>query len=172
MLLADDWLAALPRLRRYARFLTNDSDRADELVGRALARARQPQADAASHAAPYLRLLALLRDVYAAEFARGPAHEASPPTHAQSPGPSERTDYTGKRSAPLDRADAMLVELLRLPLPQREVMVLVAVECMSYEEIAALLRVPVATVMTRLAQAREGLRISAPDTRSAPKGLG
>ena len=45
-----------------------------------------------------------------------------------------------------------------LPADQREVLLLAAVEEMRYEEIAALLSVPVGTVMSRLSRAREKLR--------------
>jgi DNA-directed RNA polymerase specialized sigma24 family protein len=45
----------------------------------------------------------------------------------------------------------------------------VAVERMSYTEVAALLRLPVATVIARLSQAREALRSSASKSLSAPK---
>jgi len=48
------------------------------------------------------------------------------------------------------------------------VLVLVAVEKLSYTEIAALLRVPLATVVAQLAQARETLRTSASKPASAP----
>jgi RNA polymerase sigma-70 factor (ECF subfamily) len=62
----------------------------------------------------------------------------------------------------------MLAQLRALPLEQREVLVLVAVERMSYIDIAALLRLPVATVIARLSHAREALRSSAPKAESAP----
>ena len=52
----------------------------------------------------------------------------------------------------------MLRELGRLPPEQREVLVLAAIEEMRYEEIAAVLSIPVGTVMSRLSRAREKLR--------------
>jgi RNA polymerase sigma-70 factor (ECF subfamily) len=52
----------------------------------------------------------------------------------------------------LDRA------LQRLPVEQREVLLLIAVEEMSYAEAAAALGVPIGTVMSRLARGREKLR--------------
>ena len=62
----------------------------------------------------------------------------------------------------------MLAQLRELPLEQREVLVLVAVERMSYVDIAALLHIPVATVISRLSQAREALRAIPPKPLSAP----
>lgn len=169
MFLADDLLAALPRLRRYARFLTDDPARADDIVEQTLTRARQPLSESPSSPTPYVRLLALMREVYAAESERGSAHASLPRNQNSQAHADHGSDASGGVSvARMDRSEAMLAELLRLPLQQREVMVLVAVERMSYEDIAALLRVPVATVMARLTQAREGLRVSA--QRIAPKG--
>jgi RNA polymerase sigma-70 factor (ECF subfamily) len=46
----------------------------------------------------------------------------------------------------------------RLPIEQREVLVLVAVEQMPYEEVARALGIPVGTVMSRLSRGREKLR--------------
>ena len=48
--------------------------------------------------------------------------------------------------------------LERLPLFQREIILLCDVEEMSYKEIGALLGIPVGTVMSRLARARKALR--------------
>jgi RNA polymerase sigma-70 factor (ECF subfamily) len=48
--------------------------------------------------------------------------------------------------------------LSRLPVEQREVLLLVALERMSYDEAARTLGIPIGTVMSRLARARERLR--------------
>jgi RNA polymerase sigma factor (sigma-70 family) len=59
----------------------------------------------------------------------------------------------------LESADHQLLKetLEELPLEFREVIVLRELEGMSYKEIAALLGIPVGTVMSRLARARERL---------------
>ena len=46
----------------------------------------------------------------------------------------------------------------RLPVEQREVLILAAVEELRYEEIARVQGVPIGTVMSRLNRAREKLR--------------
>jgi len=48
------------------------------------------------------------------------------------------------------------------------VLVLVAVERLSYTEISSLLGMPVATVIARLSQARETLRARSASPQSAP----
>ena len=68
-----------------------------------------------------------------------------------------------------DRSVAPIAQLKRLPLVQREILVLVAVERMSYTEIADLLHMPVATVVSHLSQARDALRSSASIAQSAPQ---
>ena len=59
-----------------------------------------------------------------------------------------------------DLLDVMDLEsaLRQLPDDQREVLLLVALEEMSYADIAALLGIPVGTVMSRLSRGRERLR--------------
>jgi RNA polymerase sigma-70 factor, ECF subfamily len=61
-----------------------------------------------------------------------------------------------------DAADALFLdqvraEILRLPDNQREVLLLVAGEGLSYKDTAQLLEIPVGTVMSRLARARQAL---------------
>jgi len=46
----------------------------------------------------------------------------------------------------------------RLPSEQREVLLLVAVEELPYHEVAAVLGIPIGTVMSRLSRARHKLR--------------
>ena len=51
-----------------------------------------------------------------------------------------------------------MAALMRLPEDQREVLVLVAIEGLSYRDAAEILSLPMGTLMSRLARAREALR--------------
>jgi RNA polymerase sigma-70 factor (ECF subfamily) len=61
----------------------------------------------------------------------------------------------------------VLNAVARLPNRQREVVVLVALDELSYRQTAAALSVPIGTVMSRLARAREALRQDLADTQPA-----
>lgn len=75
------------------------------------------------------------------------APEAPPPMPAD-----------GDAAALFDSMDEQLVAALEnLPLEYQQVMLLWAVEDLSYREIAAALDVPIGTVMSRLYRARQGL---------------
>ena len=171
---SNDLLAALPRLRRYARILTDDPDRADDMVKEALTRVRQIEHEARLGAAPLVPLLSILRSVYVDQFAPGrPRGSAVPSFHAEEARRPVSTDPAGNASeSNAQRGNELLAQLWRLPVEDREVLVLVAVERMSYEDIAALLAVPVATVLARLTQARASLRSSAFGAVTSPKSAG
>jgi DNA-directed RNA polymerase specialized sigma24 family protein len=128
-----DLLGALPHLRRYARVLTGDARQADELLVDTVELAREAFPRQKSHVPLRTRLFGMMHQLYDAGWAKTP-----------------RSRATG--------AIALLAEFERLPVAEREVLLLVAVEGMSYPEIASVLDVPVATVVGRVSRARELLR--------------
>jgi RNA polymerase sigma-70 factor (ECF subfamily) len=139
-------LAALPHLRRYAEVLMGRTSEADNLVAETLERAPRQSSAAAAGPAARARLFALMRELYAGHA----AVSAADPTTAH-------WDAAGAPSLP-QRASELLTQFGALPTEEREVLLLVAVERMRYEEIAELLRVPVSTVMARLKRARDFMR--------------
>lgn len=153
----DDLLVLLPRLRRYARVLTADLLRADELVLETLTSASRWRSPPAPW--PQLRhwLFAVMHRLHGEQSAQEPRKQPPPPGadyHA-----AAAQELPPPVTAP-DRADAdeMLERLSRLPVEQREMLVLVVLERLSYADIAALLDVPIETVMSRLRWARAGMR--------------
>ncbi|MEO5701290.1 MAG: sigma-70 family RNA polymerase sigma factor [Casimicrobiaceae bacterium] len=150
-------LAAIPRLRRYARVLTGDGVRADDLVQDTLARAWEKRR--LWQAGTDLRawLFTVMHNVHVNQLAvrhRDAAHVSldSEGAHAAWELPV--------RPNQLDRVELMelVQQMARLPAEQREVLLLAAVEEMQYGEIAALLDIPLGTVMSRLSRARARLR--------------
>ena len=147
----DDLIAEqIPRLRRYARALTRQSARADDLVQDTLERswARRhlwrPGTDLRAW------MFTIMHNLFVNQMRR---REPEPldDERLEVPTPGDQEARLAQRD--LERA------LARLPAEFREVLVLVAVEQMRYEEVATVLDVPIGTVMSRLARARERLRV-------------
>ena len=153
-----DLVAAIPRLRRYARVLTGEAARADDLVQDTLARAWEKRA--LWQAGTDLRawLFTVMHNVFVNQraLARREARNVSLDADGE-PGDVWQIAVRPSQQAHVELAE-VLQQFGRLPPEQREVLVLAAVEEMKYEEIAAVLDIPVGTVMSRLSRAREKLR--------------
>jgi len=143
-------VALIPRLRRYARALVSERSRADDLVQDTLERAW-----AKLHlfrAGTDLRawLFTVMHNVYVNQVRA--AREMVEFDESVLEG--DLRDPQGERLEVRDLERA----LQRLPAEQRQVLLLVALEDMSYDETARALGVPIGTVMSRLSRARERLR--------------
>jgi RNA polymerase sigma-70 factor (ECF subfamily) len=153
-----DLVAALPRLRRYARVLTGDPHRADDLVQDALARAWEKRR--LWRAGTDLRawLFTIMHNVHVNQLALARREAGNISLDAE--GEHGAAWQVPVRGNQFERVELMeLVQQMgRLPPEQREVLLLAAVEELRYEEIAVVLSVPVGTVMSRLSRAREKLR--------------
>lgn len=150
-LVAADLAAALPRLRRYARVLMAGWDGADELVLETIAgawrkkRARPPQVDLVTW------LFGLMHAAHRRDLRRHAKGRQW--AFAGEEQPSRRSGASCEGVATAD----MCTRVLRLPIEEREVLMLVAVERLSYADTASLLGVPIETVMSTLARARARL---------------
>jgi RNA polymerase sigma-70 factor (ECF subfamily) len=147
---AESIVELIPRLRRYARALTGDHAAADDLVQDTLERAW-----AKLHL--YRRgtdlrawLFTVMHNVYVNQL------RAARPV-AQLDEDMPELSQPGRESDGLELRDLDLA-IRRLPPDQREVLLLVVLEDMSYDEAAGTLGIPIGTVMSRLARARERLR--------------
>ncbi len=153
-----DLLAAIPRMRRYARVLTGDASRADDLVQEALARAWEKRRLWAAGSDLRAWLFTVMHNVFVNQRAMA-RHERNH-VSLDADGDGGEAWQISVRPAQYTRVE--LMELLqhvgRLPVDQREVLLLAVVEELRYEEIAAVLAIPVGTVMSRLSRAREKLR--------------
>lgn len=151
-------LEHIPGLRRYARALTGNTAEADDLVqeclSRALARCRRSE-NGSSEEVRNLRayLFTILHNAHVDRL-----NERRRWSYAL---PEEVLDNLMARPAPQDGQLALhdLAEALtRLPEEQRQAVLLVGYEGMTYKDAAAVLDVPIGTVMSRLSRGREALR--------------
>lgn len=143
----------IPRLRRYARALTRDAVRADDLVQNCLLRAIskqhlwQPGTDLRAW------LFAILHNQHINDLRRSLREGTDSGVDDVAPLLTEPATATlALELRDLERA------IGRLPMEQRQVILLVGLEGMRYEEVASILRVPIGTVRSRLSRGRETLR--------------
>ena len=144
-------LTWLPRLRRYARALVGNRDDADDLVQDTLERAWVKSG--LWHGVADMRawLFGIMHNLHVDGVRRPRLHTVTmdddtpevPVMPAQ-----------GERLAVLDLQAA----LDQLPIEQKEIVLLVALEDMAYADVARALGIPMGTVMSRLSRGRERLR--------------
>jgi RNA polymerase sigma-70 factor (ECF subfamily) len=136
--------AAIPALRRYARALTRNADSADDLVQDTLVRAlRSEHLFHGGELRSWLyTILANLNRNRLRSLARRPVLSSLEEDDAP--------DLAGPEAGSRDIARA----LATLAEEQREALLLVVLEGLSYREVADVQGVPIGTVMSRLARAR------------------
>jgi RNA polymerase sigma-70 factor (ECF subfamily) len=151
-------VAAIPRLRRYARVLTGNPTLADDLVQDTLARAWDKRR--LWRAGTDLRawLFTIMHNVYVNQRAR--ARREAGNVSLDSEGEYGAAWQVAEYGNQFERVQLreLVQQMSHLPAEQREVLLLAAVEELRYEEIAAALAIPIGTVMSRLSRARNKLR--------------
>jgi RNA polymerase sigma-70 factor (ECF subfamily) len=141
----------IPALRRYAWALLRDSGEADDLVQDTVLRAldrggtREPGGDLRAW------LFTIMHNLNISRWRRARVRAAVAVDNA---------DADMATPAP-QQASAEMRDVLRgidlLPEEQRQILLLVAVEGMSYGDVAKILGLPIGTVMSRLSRARDRL---------------
>lgn len=162
----------IPYLRRYATVLCRDRDRADDLVQECLLRA----IDNIHQFQPGTNLRAwlftILRNAHLNHCRRNQRY------HVQSLDDSEDGWDSSVQSSQTEVLALKELErcLMMIPAPQREALLLVVVEGMTYEEAAVVMTVPVGTIRSRISRARRALMglyeqpEHAADVKSEPEG--
>lgn len=143
-------LTVLPSLRRYARAMVGDRAAADDLVQDTLERAWSRLAQWQPGGDLRVWLFSIMHNLRVDQLRRPVLVTQPMADDSDAPIRATQTDRLE-----LDDLDAALA---RLPEEQRAVLLLVALEGMRYEEVAATLGIPPGTVMSRLARGRERLR--------------
>jgi RNA polymerase sigma-70 factor (ECF subfamily) len=153
----------LPALRRFALSLTRESTSADDLVQSTLERAIERKASRSEEGNPRAWLFSILyRKFLDGERRRKRLNRFL--------GALQIRFESAESSSPeaIFTARAELAEFAKLPPDQRTVLLLVGVEGMSYQDAAAILDVPIGTVMSRLSRARSALAKITQDESAMP----
>ena len=141
----------VPRLRRYARALVGNRDDADDLVQDTLERACLKSSLWAEVSDMRAWLFGVMHNLHVDGIRRQKLHTVVLDDDTpEVPVAATQED----RLAVLDLQAALNL----LPVEQREIMLLVALENMSYAEVSATLGIPIGSVMSRLSRGRERLR--------------
>ena len=144
----------IPRLRRYARALTRDASRADDLVQSCLVRAIAKQHLWQEGTDLRAWLFTILHNHNVNDVRRSAREGTAIPVEEVAGAlPVAANVYDSLQLRDLNRA------IGRLPDEQRQVILLVGLEGMRYEEVAEILGIPVGTVRSRLSRGRETLRV-------------
>jgi len=143
----------IPRLRRYARALTHDVFRADDLVQDTLLRAIAQQHRSRYDSNLRAWLFTIMHNQNVNGVRRSMREGITLEFNDKSPFLTAATDPAGRLSLrDLDRALACISE------EQRRVILLIGLEGTSYQEAAVILEVPVGTIRSRVFRGRELLR--------------
>src|SRR5881398_2039816 len=145
--------AEIPRLRRYARALTRDAVRADDLVQNCLLRAIAKQHLWQTGTDLRAWLFTILHNQNVNDV-RHSAREGSN-VSIEDAAPMLTTQSNAFDTVQLRDLEAAIA---KLPQEQSQVILLIGLEGMRYDEVALTLGVPIGTVRSRLSRGRDQLR--------------
>ncbi len=147
-------IAQLPHLRRFARALCGDAALADDLVQDCVERAllKQHLYDASRPLKAWL--YAILRNIFISQWRRSAQMGPMKPL-------DDMEEFEG--SVPPAQEQNLSVALIsdaldHLPAQQREVLVMISLEELSYKDAAEIIGVPIGTIMSRLSRARGSMQ--------------
>jgi RNA polymerase sigma-70 factor (ECF subfamily) len=154
--IGDDMLRHVPCLRRYARTLVSNRDHADDLVQDTLERGLRYASRFRPDSDLQAWLLTIMHNVFVDGVSRSARAGYAVPVDekcvAEFGLTVEATQANQLEVRDLGRS------LLQLPPEQRQILLMVVLEDMSYVQVAEALKLPLGTVMSRLSRARGKLR--------------
>jgi len=146
-------LEQVPRLHRYAHALTKNSEHVDDLVQESLERAWRYKNSWQVGTNIRAWVFTIMHNAYVNQIRKlqnAPETMSLDNIDAVSKFPSQESELDMEK---------LMATIDELPDDQREVMLLVCVENMKYDEVAAICDIPIGTVTSRLFRAREQIRL-------------
>ena len=147
-------LESIPRLRRYARTLCFDPAAADDLSQHTLERALQRWRQFDPRREMGVWLLSIAHNAHLDGLRRDARTTVTDPAELQ----QVQDAAGGGHGADVGLRMDLQAGLALLPAEQREALLLVCVEQLSYAEVAEVMNIPMGTVMSRVCRARAVLR--------------
>ena len=152
-------------LRRYARALTRDTLRADDLVHDTLVRALEARGGLRPNTNLRTWMMTVLHNVFIDEQRRRRVEARHADVLVQ---------LSDEVALPAQEGQVRLAQIRKafesLPEEQRAALHLVTIEGMAYAEAAAVLGIPIGTLMSRLGRGRAALRAFEEGRRRGPRG--
>ncbi len=147
-------LESIPRLRRYARALSLDSPSADDLTQLTLERALQRWRQFDPRRELLVWLLSIAHNAHLDALRRDARVTFTDPAELQ-----QALDAAGgERGVNVGLRMDLQAALAQLQADQREALLLVCVEQLSYAEVSEVMNIPIGTVMSRVCRARAAMR--------------
>lgn len=149
----DEMEKSVPALRRYARALTRNTDRADDLVQDCLERAIRKRALWVPKGTVEAWLMKMLVNLWRNDLRTNRRRGEHVQIEGLPAEPAVAASQPGRIAlAEMSRA------LDALPAEQREALLLVVLEGKPYGEAAEILSIPIGTLMSRISRARSALK--------------
>lgn len=149
--ISEQLVGLLPRLRRFATGLTGNLSEADDLVQLSCEKALRKQHQWQEGTRLDSWMYRIIQTTWIDQKRRQRNDTVSLEAEAVPEAPDRRSEHAAENHNMLDRVSQVL-DLL--PEEQRVVMLMIAVEGRSYQEVSEMLEVPKGTVMSRLYRAR------------------
>jgi RNA polymerase sigma-70 factor (ECF subfamily) len=147
-------LDAIPRVRRYARTLAFDATVADDLTQQTLERALSHWRQFDPQREMGVWLLSIAHNAHMDTVRREARMTVTDPAELQRVQDAGGGDMGQDVGLRMDLQSALAL----LPAEQREPLLLVCVEQLSYAEVAEVMHIPIGTVMSRVCRGRAVLR--------------
>ena len=147
-------LDAIPRVRRYARTLAFDAAVADDLTQQTLERALSHWRQFDPRREMGVWLLSIAHNAHMDSLRREARMTVTDPAELERAQDADGGDPGQDVGLRMDLQAALAL----LPTEQREALLLVCVEQLSYAEVAEVMHIPIGTVMSRVCRARAVMR--------------
>lgn len=164
----DQLVAIIPSLRAFARGLCGTRDMADDMVQDAMTRAWAARQSYAAGSNFRAWMFMILRNHYYTTLRKNARMVSWDPEVAERVLVAGPTQQDGLNVQDVQKA------LLKLPAEQREVLLLIGANGVSYEEAADIMGCAIGTIKSRLARGRVALTalIDGPASKDEPSGKG